>query len=138
MDEPQRLADEADLVWRSVHPAWFVNGRLSSQAFRPTPKDQLMLSGASSRSVTAEEHFTEYTEDFGLESCGVWAISVGEAAAEGLPCWADEGTPQAPLPCPRGHVSIDFRGKTGAELRRVGQRLRTFAEVRGRIHPPTD
>lgn len=62
-DGEEVLTDAHELLWRNAHPSILLDGdRLSSQLFKPTPKDQGMLSTARSAVVTAKEHFLEYTE----------------------------------------------------------------------------
>jgi hypothetical protein len=130
------LTDTAELLWRNVHPSWIeTDGKLSSQAFRPTAKDQGRLSTARSGKVSAADHFAEYTAERGLASAGVWAVTVGEAGALGLPCAYDEHSSALPQPAPKGHTSIDFSGSSGSAARRAGATLRDYAEARGRQHP---
>jgi hypothetical protein len=129
------LTDVDEMLWRNVHPTWIDNGAMTSQAFRPTGKDAGRLSTARSGVVTAQEHFTEHTESRGLESAGVWAISVGEASELELPCMYDEHSPSLPQPAPKGHTSIDFSGLSGGETRKKAGALRDRAESRGRRHP---
>jgi hypothetical protein len=43
---PVPLADDEELLFRQVHPSFVRDGRPSSQAFRPTPKDDRKLSVA--------------------------------------------------------------------------------------------
>lgn len=129
------LGDQTELLWRNTHPTWIVNGKLTSQAFRPTPKDQQKLSAARESKVSAEENFKEFTEEFELDSVGVWAVSVGEVEEQGLRSIYDENSPSTPKPCLKGHTSIDFTGISQKQAKRIGGRLRDHAEARGRQHP---
>lgn len=135
-DELEQLSDADELLWRNVHPNWLeVDGKISSQAFRPTSKDKGRLSTARSRKVTAAAHFGEHTGSRGLASAGIWAVSVGEATAQGLPCIYDEHSSEIPQPAPKGHTSIDFTGLSGGAVRKAGGALRDHAESRGQQHP---
>ena len=125
------VTDGDELIWRNVNPNWIDNGELSSQAFRPTPKDLKQLSGAREREVSAEDHFEEFTEKLELESSGVWAISAGEAKDAALRCIFDAEADSAPDPCPVGHTYIDYRGHGNSKIRKIGSSLRDLAEVRG-------
>lgn len=131
------LVERDELVWRNAHPEWIVNGGLTSQAFRPTPKDRKKLSGARQGKVSAEDHFKEFTEDLGLASAGVWAVSVGEVQDEELRSIYDENSPSAPNPCPKGHTSLDFTTVSSSKAKRIGGRLRERAEQRDLQHPPS-
>lgn len=134
LDTGEELLIERDeLLWRNAHPAWIVDGELTSQAFRPTPKDHQKLSTAREAKVSAEENFKEFTQQF--DSAGVWAVSVGEVEDQGVRSIYDEHSPSTPKPCLKGHTSIDFTGVSNSQAKRIGGRLRDLAEARGRQHP---
>lgn len=136
VDEGPVLDGPDEQLWRNCNPAWFLDGdRLSSQVFRPTPKDAGKLSIARSARVSAADHQAEFTAG-GLGSVGVWAVTVAEVDAQGLRAVHDEHGPHAPVPCPRGHGFLDFRGLGGGAVRRVAAGLRDRAAARGRVHPP--
>lgn len=42
--DPVPLSDAGELLHRQVHPNWIRDGRITSQAFRPTKKDDNKLS----------------------------------------------------------------------------------------------
>lgn len=46
---------EATLLLRQIHPTFIQYGRVTSQAFRPTPKDEDQLSVDNGDMITAEE-----------------------------------------------------------------------------------
>ena len=129
--------DAADeLVWRNVNPGFIDNGVISSQAFRPTPKDDSKLSGARQAKVAADKHFHEFTSDLGLASAGVWAVSVAEANAEGVRCVYDaESATRPPAPCPTGHTYFDFQTHGTSARKRISRKLTDNATARGRQHP---
>ncbi|MBI3267886.1 MAG: hypothetical protein HYZ53_02610 [Planctomycetes bacterium] len=52
--EAQLLKDGGEMLYRQVFPAFVRDGRPSSQAFCPTPKDNHLLSVARSALTTAE------------------------------------------------------------------------------------
>lgn len=134
-DEVGLDADSEELIWRNVHPTWIDKGKITSQVFRPTPKDSGQLSGAREEMVTAETHYHEFTTELGLDSSGVWAISVREASGAGVRCVYDAESISKPDPCPTGHTYIDYRGHSGNKIKRIGSALRDSAEERGRRHP---
>lgn len=137
-DGEEHLSEQKELLWRNAHPTWIVDGELTSQAFRPTPKDQQKLSTAREDKVSAEDSFKEFTETFEFESVGVWAVSVGDVKKQGLRSIYDESSPSTPKPCLKGHTSIDFTSVSNNQAKRIGGRLRDRAETRGRQHPPLD
>lgn len=135
-DNVEELADADELLWRNVHPSWVeADGKISSQAFRPTSKDGGLLSTARSSKVTAAEHYDEHTVARGLASSGIWAVSVGEATALSLPSLYDEHSAAIPQRAPKGHTSIDFTGLSGGAARKAGGTLRDHAEARGKQCP---
>jgi len=135
MADPVEIATSDELLWRNVHPGWVDKGRLTSQVFRPTPKDQQRLSVARSSVVNASDHYVEYTDTIGLDSAGVWAASVEECVSAGVSAFHDEHSSMRPNPCPAGHAHLDFTPHTKGQARRIGGALRDRAEARGRLHP---
>lgn len=140
-EQPELGVDETELdnadelIWRNVHPSWIDSGKVTSQAFRPTPKDTGKLSGARQEKVTADKHFHEFTTELNLVSTGIWAISVGEAQREHVRCVYDAESDSKPNPCPTGHTYLDYRVHTGGKIRKIASALRDRAEERGCQHP---
>jgi len=120
----------ATLLLRQIHPTFLHNGRPSSQAFRPTPKDEYKLSAYDGDQITAPDAWTHYTGQLGLESSGVMALSVGECNAEGLPSSGD------PARFPE-HCLIDFSGLTDNVIEKKSKLLKAKALVRDWLHLPT-
>src|SRR4051812_45422248 len=79
----QHMTD-ATLLLRQVHPAFVQSGRVSSQAFRPTPKDQSLLSAYDGDMIPARASWTHYTVELGLSSAGTLAVTVQECMIESL------------------------------------------------------
>lgn len=73
------------LLHRQIHPAFVQKERVTSQAFKPTPKDEQKLSVYDGDQITAKacwEHFTER----GFASAGVLSVSVEECTSVGTEC----------------------------------------------------
>lgn len=126
------LDDGDELLHRQVHPSFLQKGRVSSQAFRPTPKDEGMLSVSRGSLSSAEEAYLLYTGDKGLESVGVWSVTVGECAAVALHAFHDPVTEPVPDPA---HSFVDFRDATTSGTEKCSKRLAAFARARGCQHP---
>jgi hypothetical protein len=131
--EPERLTDQAELPLRQVHPNWLKEGQPSSQAFKPTPKDEGKLSTARGAKTTPENAFVRHTDTLGLQSAGTWAASVEEVEATPVPleAYGDPVTEPAPDPA---HAFIEYPDdrkivETKAKI------LRAKAGDRGRLHP---
>ena len=112
------------LLFRQVNPHWIREGRVTSQAFRPTAKDEGRLSVYDGDQLTAEQAYVHYTSRLSLASAGVLAVNVEECGQQGLPVTSD------PDPFPE-HVLIDFSNCSNTETRTKAQHLRRAALHRG-------
>jgi hypothetical protein len=120
----------ATLLLRQIHPSFVQAGYPTSQAFRPTPKDESKLSGYDGDQITAEASFVHYTEVRKLASVGAMALTVDECAAEDLPALPD------PLEdCPQ-HAIIDFTGLTDSQCHKKSKKLQAKARARDWLHFP--
>jgi hypothetical protein len=135
-DPAQVLTDEGELLFRQVNPAFIREGRVGSQAFRPTRKDERMLSVARSSLTTAQASFARHTGCLKLASVGTWAVTVAECASLGLPARPDAIT-EGPCPDP-AHAVVDFTAFTNSKVEGHGARLARLANERGCLHPSTD
>ncbi len=105
---------------RQISPSFLHAGRVTSQAFHPTPKDQDLLSAYDGDMIGAEAAWTHYNQQLGLRSAGVLSLTVAECQEEGLPCRPD------PEPFPE-HAVIDFTGKSKKEKKEIAILLRNRA-----------
>ncbi len=128
-------------LWRNQNPSWVdSNGKVTSQLFKPTPKDLGCVSVARSTVVTAEAHFVEFTTELELASVGVWGVTVDQTVAEAkrrdLPirCVDDHTITTSP----RGHAYIDHRALSPNQSSKLGAGLRTIAFDNKRAHPPAE
>lgn len=92
------------LLLRQVHPSFIQGGQITSQVFRPTPKDENMLSAYNGDLITPEDSWKHYTGAPNNYSIGVMAVSKEECGQHELPVVEDG----EPFP---EHVSIDYTGK---------------------------
>lgn len=115
------------LLLRQIHPGFVQDGRPSSQAFRPTPKDEQRLSVYDGDQITPADAFQHYTKDLKLGSNGVLAVTMAECGTLELPVTPD------PEPFPE-HALIDFSayGKSAAEKK--AKLLKAKAEARGWLY----
>lgn len=120
--------NDQTLLLRQVHPNFFPDGEVSSQAFVPFPKDDGKLSTYDGDQMTAEASFQHYTVDLGLESIGVWAVNGEEAVAVGLAYQPD------PIAENSAHAVVDFGTLPEKECRKLAKRLRKFAVDRGSLY----
>ncbi len=114
------------LLLRQIHPNFVQNGRVTSQAFRPTPKDELRLSVDNGDCVTAEAAWQRFTADAVCKSLGVQAISKVECETQDLPV-IEDAHPYLE------HCSIDFAAHNKKAIEKKAKTLRAKAELRGWI-----
>ncbi len=113
------------LLHRQIHPAWVHDGRVSSQAFSPTPKDSGLLSVYDGDAISAQDAWRRYTDKLNLKSVGVISVSVSECDEHQLPAYS------APVPDFPEHVVIDFNNYTKPQIRVISQALTHMARERG-------
>uniref|UniRef100_Q3APY7 Uncharacterized protein n=1 Tax=Chlorobium chlorochromatii (strain CaD3) TaxID=340177 RepID=Q3APY7_CHLCH len=118
---------ELSLLLRQIHPNFVQDGHLSSQAFRPTPKDEQQLSVYDGDMILPLDAWEHYNNILGLTSCGVMAVNVAECTVLELPVMSD------PQPFPE-HVLIDFSAYNKREIEKKAKLLKAKAEVRGWLY----
>ena len=118
------------LLHRQVNPAWVQEGRISSQAFTPTPKDGGLLSVYNGALIAPEPSFKHYTTRLGLRAAGTMSVSTAEVAGLGL-TWRPD---TAPFP---EHAVIDYTaiGST-SRVKAKAQALAERARERGWTYSP--
>jgi len=132
----EALEDGQELLLRQVHGSFVREGRPSSQAFRPTKKDDKKLSVSRGALVTAAQAFELHTVGKKLTSAGTWAVTVGECSVEGLPSYADPIVATETEVADSAHAIVDFSGVTSnGQLEAKATRLARIASARGRLHP---
>jgi hypothetical protein len=127
----EALDDPDEFLYRQVHPQWVVDGEPSSQAFRPTKKDDAMLSIACGSKTTAEDAFLHHTQVLKLASGGSWAVTVSEVTSVELRSFAQ------PLDGSPAHGFIDFRGLGRKAMESKAKLLRAKARNRGCVYQPS-
>ena len=123
------MAEEEHLRHRQVHPDWVQDGEFSSQAFKPTQKDEGKLSVYDGKQIKADDSFTHYTVVQKLRSGGVVSVSTVEVDGAGLR-WLIDG-----VPFPQ-HGHIDFSGLSGSQIKAKSVQLKTMALARGWTYRP--
>jgi len=126
------LEDSEELLYRQVHPSFLQDERPSSQAFKPTPKDERQLSVARGALTDPVQAHDLHVRNKGLKSAGTWAVTVGEALSEGLASIPDPLTEPVADPA---HALIDFTACSNSQMNAKGSRLAAKARERGRLHP---
>lgn len=112
------------LLHRQVHSSWVQQGRVTSQVFRPTPKDSGRVSVYNGALIDAQGAWEHFTSRLGFASVGSVAVTVAECEQLDLMVEAD-GTPFPE------HASIDFAGHTKNQILKRADRLAVAAATRG-------
>lgn len=115
------------LLLRQIHPSFVQDGFVTSQAFRPTPKDESKLSVYDGDMIGPEDAWEHFTTQLGCRSIGTMALSVAECQQENLPALSD------PEPFPE-HAIIDFSGLTEKICRTKSKQLQAKVVSRGWLY----
>ena len=118
------------LLLRQIHPNWLRQGKATSQAFRPTSKDEGRLSVHDGDQVTPFKAWERHTKMSGLRSEGVMSVTVGEAHHEQLTVSAD------PQPNAPEHALIDFTALSTKDRKAASEILAQQANDRGWQYRP--
>jgi hypothetical protein len=106
------------------------NGRPTSQAFRPTPKDDGKLSVDDGSKIEAKASWQRFTGTLGFQSVGVLAVTVAECSEQELPVVAD-AEPYLE------HCFIDFTGLLKRTAEKKAKVLASHAVQRGWLFEDT-
>jgi len=118
------------LLLRQINPGFVQAGRVTSQAFRPSKKDNKKLSVYDGNLISAPDSYRHWTEMLSLSSCGTLGVSCGECTAESLTC----------VPDPKHfeeHALIEFTSlESKSEIEDKAKILRDIALARGWLYVP--
>ena len=112
------------LLFRQVHPSWIREGRITSQAFKPTAKDHDRPSVYNGDMISAEKSWEHWTTHLNNASVGVIAVTVGECQSQNLYVECDG------IPYPE-HTEIIFNGLSNSQREKKAKFLVEFARDRG-------
>jgi hypothetical protein len=118
---------DSTMLLRQIHPAFVQADQATSQAFRPTLKDDGKLSVYDGDKITAEKAWSHYST-LGNESAGVMGLLVEECTKANVSAAADS----APFP---EHCVVDFaKLTTNKEVDNTAKVLKRAANARGWLH----
>jgi hypothetical protein len=115
------------LLLRQVHPSFIQAGRITSQVFRPTPKDDNLLSVYDGDQIGAESAWKHFTSEPACSSVGIMAVTQGQCLNLELVVVADGD----PFP---EHVSIDYSAFAKSEIEKKAKVLKGHAQSRGWLY----
>lgn len=117
------------MLLRQIHPSFVQAGFATSQAFRPTPKDESKLSVYDGDLISPEKAWHHYTGALELTSVGIMGLTRDECHAEELKVDSD------PVPFPE-HAVVDFSGLSDSQCRAKSKRLQAKARERDWLYTP--
>lgn len=115
---------EKTLLLRQVHPMFIQGDEITSQVFKPTPKDNLKLSVYNGDMISAAKAYHHYTAELKFPSIGVVAVSRKECDEITISV-EEDGIPF------KEHCSLLFEGYSKGQIERYAVRLKMFAQLRG-------
>ncbi len=104
------------VLLRQVHPNFVQGNRVSSQVFRPTPKDKDLLSVYDGDMIDPKPAWVHFNSQSNCKSVGVMGVTVAECAELDLPSRPD------PEPFPE-HAVIDFSGYSKGQVEKKAKYL---------------
>lgn len=119
--------NDLTILLRQVHPSFVQGGRVTSQAFRPTPKDDKKLSVYHGDMISPADSWGHFVAQPGCKSAGVMGATKHECTDQKLPVVADG----EPFP---EHASIDFTEYEESDIKKKAKVLARDAQVRGWLH----
>lgn len=118
------------LLQRQIPSAWVQGDRVTSQSFKPYPKDENRVSVYRDDLMNAEEAWRHYTEELRLNSVGIVAVNAEECWTESLKVDLDG----VPYPA---HASIVFPLELSKnQIEKTAARLAAKARARGWLYGP--
>ena len=121
---------DTTILLRQVHPEFIPEGKLTSQAFIPFPRDEGLPSVYDGDLISPQDSHRHYTEVLELKSNSVWGVSSGEVVSEGLTCRSD-AKDDSPA-----HAVIDFSAHPEKSFRKLAKKLKERALARGCLYLP--
>ncbi|MDD2724199.1 MAG: hypothetical protein PHH59_09300 [Methylovulum sp.] len=115
------------LLLRQINPSFIQNGRVTSQAFRPTPKDENKLSVYDGDQISPENSWIHFTSNPQCRSDGVMAISHEQCDEQSIPVIPDG------IPFPE-HAYLNFSNMSKGEIERKAKALVSKAKERGWLY----
>lgn len=117
------------LLYRMISPSFIQDGFSISPAFKPTRKDNGLLSVYDGDQISPHAAYEHYAS-LGYKAVGVLAVSVAECESLALAVTPD------PLPGFPEHTTIDFTTLSRKDIEIASRALRERANARGWQYRP--
>jgi hypothetical protein len=123
-----------EVLFRQIHPNSMEGDEPASDRFRPSASDENKLSVDRSSLTTAADAHAQYVAS-GRKSVAVFGVSVGQFAAEDIPCEEDPIKASETEPENLSHALADYSAHSTPHQKVVAKRLKRLALARGCLHP---
>ncbi len=135
-----QLPASPEILYRHVTTSCFEEGQPTSQAFLPRRhSDDGCLSVDRASLTSAEQSHLLATRSppggFGLQSVGVWGLSLEDVYSVALTAWSDPVPASEGKPANPAHALIEFGDLSEGNRRRLGRAFKVRALARGRLFP---
>lgn len=128
-----KLTDVGEILFRQINPKSFQNGEPGSDRFRPSERDQNMLSiDRSSLTTPAAAHSLFVST--GRESIAVFGIELSEFHEETIWCIEDPIVSGDKHPANPAHALADYSSHTEKNQKILAKRLKRLAVARGCLY----
>lgn len=128
------LTDQAEVLFRQVHPNFIHNGEPASDRFKPQPSDAGLMSVDRSSLIDAASSHAVYTST-GRQSGAVYGVTVEEFAHEAVGCCEDPLIANDAVPANPAHALADYTHHEEKKWKLISKRLALKAKARGQLHP---
>lgn len=132
---PNKLNDPDEILFKQVHPTFYVGGKLGSPAFTPNPEDNGKASSDRASLVSAKDAHHHFTNHLKKQSSCVFGVSVGEYGSKNIECFEDPLPANGSIPANPAHCLSDYSAYSKNQQKVVAKKLKIFAEKRGIQHP---
>lgn len=128
-----KLTDPNEILFRQINPKSFQKGEPGSDRFRPSERDQNMLSIDRSSLTTPSAAHSLFVST-GKESVAVFGIGLGEFHNETIECFGDSVAATENNPANPAHALADYSSHTEKNQKIVAKRLKRLAVARGCLY----
>ena len=121
--------DGNTLLLRNVNPTWKKHGKITSQLFKPTKKDNMKPSVYDGDQISPSICWDHFTKILDNPSLGVMAVTYGECSELDVAAHPDSAQFKE-------HVLLDFTGLSRREVDNLAKKLTDLAVVRDWLFQP--
>lgn len=128
------LTDGTEVLFRHIHPNFMENGEPSSDRFRPSEKDENLLSVDRSALVSAANAHALYVGN-GRVAVAVFGVTVAEFSSEDISCAKDPTPETATEKANPAHALASYAKHLPKSQKNIAKKLKRLAVERGQLHP---